>query len=367
MAILPLSDIVNVQVVISPISTVINNFSLGLIVGKSLHIDTTTRVKVYSNLAGMTADGFISSDAEYLAAQLYFAQNPAPTQIAIGRWDGTGSETAVQAVTICRAANLNWYGVMVCGASKAEIISLATYIESCTPSSVLFYTTSDSDVLTATANNVMDTLRDSSIRRTLGQFSSVAYAVASIMGYAMASSNGQSSTLKFKDEPNVAVEPVTSTQVTNILSQNGNVYIARGNSIKTFENGRMADGTPFDEVLGLDRLTNSLQTNAINALKINPKIPQTEEGITLLLNSLTPSLEAERKRSFLAPGVWNAVAILNLNTGDMMNSGYVIQAGLISDQTQSDRDNRIAPNIYICIKLAGAIEKVALISVNVNR
>ena len=129
----------------------------------------------------------------------------------------------------------------------------------------------------------------------------------------------------------------------------------------------MADGTPFDEVLGLDRLTNSLQITAINALKNNSKIPQTEEGMSLLLNTLVPALEVERNRGFLAPGTWNAVAILNLNTGDTLNTGYVVQAGLISDQSQVDRDARIAPDIYVCVKLAGAIEKVALISINVNR
>lgn len=364
---LPLSDIVNVTVTVSPVSTVRNDFSLGLIVGKSTHINATTRVKVYNNLTEMVADGFATSDPEYMAAQLYFAQIPRPARVAIGRWDGTGSETAVQAVTDCRSKNLDWYAVTVCDATKTEVIALATYIESCTPASVMFYTTEDAEVKAGTANNVMDTLRDSSRRRSLGQYSTVDYAAASAMGYAMGASGGKAFTLKFKDEPNVAVETITATELTNILGQNGNAYIARGNSINTFENGRMADGTPFDEVLGLDRLTNALQIAMINALKNNSKIPQTEEGMSLLKNVLKYPLENERTRGFLAPGVWTAVAILNLETGDMLNDGYVVQSGLISDQSQDDRDNRIAPDIYVCVKLAGAIEKVALISINVNR
>lgn len=364
---LPLSDIVNVAVTVSPVSTVRNDFSLGLIVGKTTVISAADRVKIYNNLTEMIAAGFADTDEEYTAAELYFAQNPRPARVAIGRWDGTGAETAVQAVTDCRAKNLDWYGVMVCDATKAEIIALATYIESCTPSSVLFYTTAEAEVKAGTAGNVMDSLRDSARRRSLGQFSSVDYAVASIMGYAMGASGGVAYTLKFKDEPSVTVETLTANELSTLLGQNGNVYIARGNSINTFENGRMADGTPFDEVLGLDRLTNALQIAAINSLKNNPKIPQTEDGMTTLINSLVPALEAERTRGFLAPGTWNAVAILNLETGDTINTGYVIQAGLISDQSQADRDNRIAPDIYVCVKLAGAIEKVALISINVNR
>lgn len=367
MANLPLSDIVNVSVVVSPISTVRNNFSLGLIVGKSTVISAATRVVVYNSLAEMLAAGFTTAAKEYIAAQLYFGQSPKPAQVAIGRWDGTGAETAAEAVTACRAANLDWYAVTVCDATKAEIIAIATYVEACTPVCVQFATSADADIKPGTAGNLLLTLKASARRRTLVQYSSVAYAAASIMGYAVAASGGDAYTLKFKDEPSVAVETLTTSELAAILVNNGNVYIARGNSINTFESGKMTDGTAFDEVLGLDRLTNSLQIAVVTALKTNPKIPQTEDGISLLLNYLVPALEAERNRGFLAPGTWTAATILNLATGDALNTGYVIQAGLISAQTQADRDNRIAPNIYVCVKLAGAVEKVALISINVNR
>lgn len=367
MANLPLSDIVNVSVVVSPVSTVRNNFSLGLIVGKATVISGATRVVVYNSLAEMITAGFTTTAKEYIAAQLYFGQNPKPAQVAIGRWDGTGAETAAVAVTACRAANLDWYACMVCDATKAEIALIATYIEACTPASVHFYTTADADVLNDVAGNTLKAAKAAARRRTLGQYSTIPYAAASIMGYAVAASGGGAYTLKFKDEPSVTVETLTTAQLGTILTDNGNVYIARGNSINTFESGKMADGTAFDEVLGLDRLTNSLQIAVVTALKTNPKIPQTEDGISLLLNYLVPALEAERNRGFLAPGIWTAATILNLSTGDALNTGYVIQAGLISAQTQADRDNRIAPNIYVCVKLAGAVEKVALISINVNR
>ena len=69
---------------------------------------------------------------------------------------------------------------------------------------------------------------------------------------------------------------------------------------------------------------------------------------------------------FIAPGQWNGSACLTLKTGDYLQQGYVVLSEAIDDQDQADRDARKAPPIYVCTKLAGAIESV-IIQVNVNR
>jgi hypothetical protein len=43
------------------------------------------RARLYSDTASMITDGFATTDAAYLAAVGEFAQNPAPTQVVIGR------------------------------------------------------------------------------------------------------------------------------------------------------------------------------------------------------------------------------------------------------------------------------------------
>jgi len=368
MAALTLADIVNVSVVVSPVSTVLADFTLGLIMGKSTIISTATRVVVYNSLAEMATAGFSASNPEYVAAGLFFAQNPKPGRVAIGRWDTTpGTETAVVALTACRAANLDWYAFTACAATMAEIALMATYAEACNPIAFQFASSNNADVLNNVDGNVLKVLKAASIRRTLVQYSTTLYAAASIMGYALAASTGQAYTLKFKTEPGVTAEVLTSEQFGTITADYGNAYIARGNTIYTFENGKTSTGVSFDEVLGLDRIANGCQIAIINMLISNPKIPQTELGMGMLKNALITSLEAERVKGFLAEGVWNAATILNLLTGDTLNTGYLVQSELISDQTQADRDARIAPNIYVCLKLAGAIERVAVLSINVNR
>lgn len=369
---LPLSDIVDVSVSVGPVTSVRTGFNLGLIIGKSTIISTTDRVKIYSKMADLTADNWIGTEPEYLAAQKYFSQNPKPTKVAMGRWDITvGSpETAVQAVTACREANSEWYSCTVCEAEKADIIAIAAYIDSATPLSAYFYTTADSDVLAGTTGNILDTLKKSGVHRSLGQYSLIDDAAVAIMGYAMAANtqtSGSAYTLKFKPEVGVTTENITSTQLTIIKNNNGNVYINRGSVYDLFEDGITADGTHFDELINLDMLTNNIQTAVVNGLTSNSKIPQTNAGMDMLLNYITAPLEAAKAIGFISPGIWNAAPILSVSTGDTLTDGYIILADSIASQSQADREARKSPPVYILVKLAGAIESVASIKLYVNR
>lgn len=370
MATLPLNDIVNIVVNVSPTAVAARSgFNLGLIIGKSTIISAVTRVKVYASLNAMTSDGWQGTEPEYLAAQRYFAQDPAPIKVAVGRWDGTGTETAVQAVTACRNSNTDWYACMICGVVKADILAVAAYIETASPASAFFYTTADVDVLAGTEGNVMETLKTSSYRRTIGQYSTQTDAVASILGYAMGANTSLSNsayTLAYKSEPGVTTETLTETQVGVIKGNNGNVYISRGSSYNFFEQGTMANGTHFDEVINLDMLSNSIQIAIMNILSSLPKVPQTEDGVSMLVNAISAVCNNYRDTGFIAPGVWNAAPILSLSTGDMLSNGYLVLADKIANQSESDRTARKSPPIYVALKLAGAIEN-ATINVLVNR
>ena len=179
-------------------------------------------------------------------------------------------------------------------------------------------------------------------------------------------SSNSAYTLKFKQEVGVSPENLTSTQVTLIKNDNGNVYINRGSVYNLFEDGITADGTHFDELINLDVLTNNLQVAAMNALTENSKIAQTDDGMDLLLNYLTAPLENARSIGFVGAGVWTSANILSLTTGTTLTRGYLILSDTIDSQSQADREARKAPAIYILVKLAGAIEKVS-IKLYVNR
>ena len=96
------------------------------------------------------------------------------------------------------------------------------------------------------------------------------------------------------------------------------------------------------------------------------KVPQTEAGVTSIINAINNACKKFVTLGFIAPGQWNGAECLNLQTGDYLPDGYLVQSEPLDEQSQADRDKRKAPPIYVCCKLDGSIEFIT-IQVNVNR
>lgn len=374
MATLPLSDVIAVNVSVGPVGSVRSRFNMALIVGDSKVIKLKDRVRTYSNLSDMSSDGWKGEEPEYIAAQIYFSQSPRPTKVAIGVWNKEGDvdnpkESAVEAMTACRESNSEWYLGYVCGATNEEIIKLSKYIEGATPPSMYAYVTDDEDVKDSIVDNLAETLSKSNASRTIGQYSTDEHAIMAIVGFAMGSNTQTASsafTVKFKKEVGIKTEQLSASEVGMIKANNCNVYVNRGVNFDLFEDGVVANGLPFDEIMNLDIIKNNIQSAIINAFQVTPKIPQTKAGMDALLNSITPELEKARKAEIIAAGTWNLPGVLSVNTGDMLPRGYEVLADDIHEQSQADREDRKAPQIYVLLKLAGAIES-AVINVHINR
>ena len=95
MAGLSVDDIVNVSVVISPKAAQLRNFGALLIAGPSAVIDTSERMRLYTNIAGVVAD-FGTSAPEYLAAVAFFAQKPQPSVLYVGAWAKTATKASLK-------------------------------------------------------------------------------------------------------------------------------------------------------------------------------------------------------------------------------------------------------------------------------
>lgn len=93
---LSLDQIVNVSVQISPLAAPRPTFNQALFIGTSAVIPTTganSRIRMYSTPAQLLTDGFTNESPEFLAAELYFNQSPAPDILWIGRQDLTALKT----------------------------------------------------------------------------------------------------------------------------------------------------------------------------------------------------------------------------------------------------------------------------------
>lgn len=377
---LPVSNVVNVDIIMSPSAATGRNFGSLLILGTSTVIPITERVRLYSSLDDIGNDFGVSSP-EYLAATPFFGQSPKPTQVYVGRWAKTlatgetgEAETALQAVNAALGYT-NWYGLELADSdaiADADILAVAGAIESSTVSRVFGVTTAEPDTLVSTAtDDIAAKLKAANYSRTFVQYStSSKHVSASLFGRAFTvnfTGNNTAITLKFKQEPGITYETLTTSQAAALDSKNCNVYVYYANDTAIIQQGVMANGDFFDERHGLDWLQDYIQTNLFNLLYTSTtKIPQTEAGVTRLIANVEQSLEQAANNGLVAPGVWNGGDLGQLSTGDTLTKGYYVYATPLTQQSQADREKRKSPLIQSAIKLAGAIH-YADVQVNVVR
>lgn len=87
---LSLTRVVNVTMTLTPKAAPVRNFGALLILGASDRIDVGQRIRAYAALEEVALD-FSTTDPEYLAAALFFSQNPQPAVCWVGRWARTAT------------------------------------------------------------------------------------------------------------------------------------------------------------------------------------------------------------------------------------------------------------------------------------
>ncbi|WP_025138083.1 DUF3383 domain-containing protein [Achromobacter sp. DH1f] len=287
---------------------------------------------------------------------------------------GIASETYLDAVQKLADKSNDWYGLQAAatGITDDAHLSVAAYIEAASPTRIHGVTTQSTAVLDPTiTTDIASRLKAAKYKRSFCQYSSSSpYASASMYGRAFTVNflgNRTTITLKFKQEPGVTAETLTTTQVNALEGKNCNVFVNYDNDTAIIEQGVMANGYFFDEVHGTDWFQNYLQTALYNRLYTSTtKIPQTDAGVNDLLTAAAAAADQTVANGLVAPGVWNADGFGNLSRGDTLSSGYYLYAPPVATQSQADREARKAPVIQGAFKLAGAIHSVDVIA-NFNR
>jgi hypothetical protein len=103
------------------------------------------------------------------------------------------------------------------------------------------------------------------------------------------------------------------------------------------------------------------QNYMLNALKTtNTKIPQTESGVAVLENALAQAFILFVRNGVFAAGKWNSSQTFGdpeTFRDNIANQGWYIYHTPIAQQSQSEREQRIAPLIQGAGKRAGAIHE----------
>lgn len=368
---LPLSRVSNVTVTLSARAAQGRNFGSMLIMGVSTVIPITERLRAYSSPDDIGDDFGVDSE-EYQAALIWFSQSPQPTLLYVGRWAKTltsaesgSTETLQQAVNAIMDFN-SWYGLHLAVEeadypADAELIGAAAAIEASTVSRIFGITTGEPETLVAaTTTDLSSKLKAAKYSRTFVQYStSSRYAALSAFGRAFTvdfTGSNTMITLKFKVEPGITYETLSTSQADALEGKNANVYVYYENDTAILEQGVMSNGDFFDERHGLDWLQNAVQTADFNTLYTSTtKIPQTDAGTTTRIANIELVLDKAAQNGLFAPGKWTGGPFGQLSTGDTLTKGYYTWADTVDNQLQTEREARKGVAIQVAGKLAGAV------------
>src|SRR5260364_27200 len=328
------------------------------------------RFEVRSTSAGaMSKVGFASPPASGadLAALLGLLQTQAKPM------DGADAESLLEAVQTLADRSNDWYGLLTAAPDieQKDHLAVAEFIEASSPSRIYGVTTADARVLAATdAADLASQLKAQHFKRTFIQYSSSSpYAAASLYGRAFTvdfNGNRTVITLKFKQEPGVEAETLTSSQAATLAAKHCNVFVNYSNDTAIIQQGVMANGYFFDEVHGTDWLQNDVQTAVYNLFYTTSRVAQTDADVNRIVATMVHRLEQAVANGLIAPGVWDADGFGQLKQGQRLSTGYYVYVPPLATQAKADREARKAPPIQCAIKLAGAVHSAHVV-INVNR
>lgn len=278
--------------------------------------------------------------------------------------DGIDAETITASLNEIQNTSTDWYGLMftkevrdlvVINAEDA-VVAAAAWCEARVK--VFVNTTNDFDTLDAvTTTDIASLLQTAGYRRTMTTYSSHAdqYPSASIVGRAFTVNFSQPNstiTLKFKQMPGITVENLTQNQKAVLDGKSANALIEVGAS-DMFAESFMADGTFFDEVHGVDWLTNAIETNVFGYLLTRTtKVPYTDKGVASIEQQTINALDEAVRNGLIASG--------ETVDGLFLATGYSTTTIPVADVNQSDKEARFYGGLSFVALGAGAIHGVQI-------
>ncbi len=369
---LSISTIARVVVNASRTVTVPSSFDTGLILVKDSNYAAAKRLRTYASsaeaAAGLVADGFNSSTEAYKAAVKYFAQSPAPGKLLVSHFPT--SESPAQALAVLLDMTADFYGVMVgYTETDANLLSLDTAISAMEKPCVLFLPLTGTPASVVASGSLLDSLHVRGTKRVVATYAAALSDAAAVMGCAMGlqlANAASAFALCYKTMQGVTPSDLSQTQIDSIQALGGNVYVTRGYSFRLLEKGTTPSGYRYDEVLYMDMIAADLQAAAVSLLADNTgKMPQTDDSTAMFINRFSGILAGYTDRKVLASAAWRGPVTGPLQTGDIVENGFLLWADSYDSQSDADRQAHKAMPIQVALTLAGSLESV-VINVNVQ-
>lgn len=374
---LSINQIVDVQLIDSPMGLAMRDFSLSLILTSSKgDIFGTSQGRTFFAASADEVGKHFGTESEvYKAARMYFSVTPKPKRVLIGHWNKGEAEQPAESITDALIAindkNQNFYGLYISDKVEDKIADEAhEWVASQVIPRVMAYTALRDDQIEDTEENIIKKWADKNTGRVMVLFNKTGddHGAAQLLAMAINTNwrgYNTAKTLKFKSMT-VRSDAKISLNDAEKCRKLGVTFYTDYDGMSMVAEGTMVGGRWIDEIVGLDAFINAIQVETVNALRTYPKIAQTDRGTEILIGRLVPVARQFVNNGFIAGGKWNGVEIGELMAGDMLFDGFYFYADSFANQTQSDRDSRLGMPITVAIKLAGAIHNQDIL-VNFNR
>lgn len=336
-----IDNVVKVEVVRQSNNVTVRDLETILFLTKHTRFTADEDYRIYESTTAMLEDGFLTTDAAYIAAQRVFAQDPRPSKAVVGVVkDG---ETYVQALVRQQGAYNKFLYVITDAATDAEKEAIADYVET---QSRMFYVFSDSNAATYTVatTDIFSKLKAKGYDRSFGIYTKDGVANAMIeaawVGRFSAEPIGSAIWI-YKELDGIIADAYTATEESYLQSKNANYYTTVEDESVVFGENKVVGGEYIDVLLGATWVEVRMGERIWGLIKAQNKINYTNAGISMVEIKLREVLD-------------EAVA-MNILTADDPIRVVVPNANNIPSST---RNTRILSGITFEARLAGAIQKV---------
>ena len=289
---------------------------------------------------------------------------------------GTDAETVEEALQNIAALNNDWYFITL-EAALNDTSTVTDVSAWAAAGDYMFSAESNAAgvLVTGETGSIFAGLSALQSERTFGTWSATAdYKALSIAGrYSSVNFSGRNSIItgKFKTLPGTLSDNITPTQKTELDRKQINHYSPFSGDNIYAEGITFAPSVFVDVRYALDWFVDAVRVAVYNLLRQSPtRVPQTNEGLAQLFNSIDSVCQAFVLNGGIAPGqLSDALTSDVINTtgnnefDGFLTKGYLIYVNPLSEQSQSDRNQRLAPPVRIWLKGSGAIH---FVDININ-
>lgn len=320
----------------------ITSFDIPLIlVGVTEADNFPERVKTYTSLDEV-ADDFGTEHNAYKMAQKLLSGNMRVRTFKIGKVDQTVevNETYLSALQQVIDEDDTWYALLADDHSDATIMTLAEAIQAMRK--IYVTSTSDPNALVSTSTtDIGPSLLAKMLDRTIISYHPQAdtqFPEARWVGEQLTYVPG-SNTWEYKSLSGVSVVKLSSSQVSTLEKKGYNYYI-NIKGLPVTRRGKTSGNSWIDEIILVDWIYARLQEQIFFRMVNLPKIPYTDEGVTIIENEI---------RSVLTQGQANG----GIDT-------YDVTSPRVLAIPEMQRAARILGDFKFKARLAGAVSVVII-------